>query len=164
MVAADVCTNAGLKVPSLEQETRRLLGESLGVVGSILHNPVDVSQAHGDPIRVNRAVELAGTDSNIDVVIFEAVLDFLCSWLSPEKFEDLFTRLINQASKIHKPFVAVLPAGRRQHERAELVKKLLSAGIPVYPNLERAALMLKRMNWYHRFFIGDTGPIKGEKS
>ncbi|MDP2719478.1 MAG: CoA-binding protein [Dehalococcoidia bacterium] len=151
VVAADVCTSAGLKVPPLTPETRRLLGDTLGVVGSILHNPVDVSQAHGDPERVNRAVELAAADPNIDVVIFEAVLDFLCSWLSPEKFKELFDRLINLKGKTNKPFVAVLPAGRLQRERDELVKRLLSAGIPVYPNLERAALMLKRMNWYQGF-------------
>jgi acyl-CoA synthetase (NDP forming) len=45
VAAGDACMENGLKIPPLSFETRQKLGELVGEVGSILGNPVDVSQA-----------------------------------------------------------------------------------------------------------------------
>ncbi len=149
VVAGDICIRHGLEVPAFTRKTQEGLLAFLPRIGSIVHNPLDVSQALSDPQRVIPAIELAATDPNVDIVIVEAVLDFLYQWAGAERVETLFKGLMELPRKVSKPFVAVLPPGGYEAERAELGKRLLAVGIPAFPNLERAVKTLARVHWYY---------------
>lgn len=150
VAASDICTSLGMEAPPFAPATVKALTGLVGSVGSILHNPLDLSQAYGRPERIRQALELASGDPNIDVVIFEAVLDFLYAWLSDETIEALFSMLIELSPKLGKPVIAILPPGINEMPRLELEKRLLAAGVPSYPSLERAVKTLARLHRWNR--------------
>lgn len=149
--AGDACTEIGLDVPPLCGETTRSLSELLGGVGSILGNPVDVSQAQfrGFPA-LFRAIELVACDANIDAIMIQQDVDILLpiySWKGLEAINDFFIEL---RARQTKPLVMVLPPGPVEPERLQLEQKLLAASIPVFCSVERAARAVFNVNTYFR--------------
>ena len=147
--AGDACMDNGLKVPRLSLETRRELSRLLGEVGSILHNPVDVSQAQfrGLPA-LFQAVDSVTSDTAIDVVLIQEDMDILLpiyTWKGLEEINEFFIEL---RSRQDKPIIVVLPPGSAEPERLQLEQKLLAASIPVFCSMERAAKAICRLNQY----------------
>lgn len=145
--AGDVCTEIGLNVPPLSVETRRELRRLLGEVGSILRNPVDVSQAQfrGLPT-LFQAVDLVTRDAAIDVVLIQEDVDILLpiySWRGLDEINDFFIELRGKQDKL---IAVVLPPGSAEPERLQLEQKLLAASIPVFSSMERAAKAIFNAN------------------
>jgi acyl-CoA synthetase (NDP forming) len=78
VAAGDACTENGLRVPVLPPETKQKLSDLLGEVGSILDNPVDVSQAQfrGLPT-LFQALDLVVRDTISDVVLVQEDTEIL---------------------------------------------------------------------------------------
>lgn len=149
--AGDACTEIGLEVPTLSGDTTRALSELLGDVGSILINPVDVSQAQlrGLPT-LFQAIDTVACDPGIDIILIQQDVDILLpiySWNGLEAINDFF---IEFRSKQNKPMVMVLPPGAVEQERLQLEQKLLAASIPVFCSVERAAKAILNVNNYYQ--------------
>lgn len=149
--AGDACTEIGLDVPPLSGETTRALSELLGDVGSILINPVDVSQAQlrGLPT-LFRAIDTVACDPAIDIILVQQDVDILLpiySWKGLEAINDFFIEL---RGRQNKPLVMVLPPGPVEQERLQLEQRLLAASIPVFCSVERAAKAILNVNSYFR--------------
>ena len=145
--AGDACIDNGLTVPPLSPDTQRGLGALLGEVGSILCNPVDVSQAQfrGLPA-LFQAVELVTRDTAIDLVLIQEDMDILLpiyAWKGLEEINEFFIELRARQSK---PIIVVLPPGSAEPERLQLEQKLLRASIPVFYSMERAARAASKLN------------------
>ncbi|MCJ7514957.1 MAG: CoA-binding protein, partial [Dehalococcoidia bacterium] len=69
--ASDACAELGLNIPALSADTRRKLTDLLGRIGSIVRNPVDVSQSGSNPSRIKEVTKLVLADSSIDLVIVQ---------------------------------------------------------------------------------------------
>jgi acyl-CoA synthetase (NDP forming) len=147
--AGDACTDNGLEVPPLSPETKRELGTLLGEEGSILHNPVDVSQAQFRGLAtLFRAVDLVVDDPAIDFVLIQEDIDIVLPIYSRQGLEKISEFFIHLKSRQNKPVVVVLPPGSAEPERLQTEQKLLKGSLPVFCSVERAARALSNLNRY----------------
>jgi acetyltransferase len=150
VAAGDACTENGLEVPPLSFNTKQKLTELLGEVGSILCNPVDVSQAQFRGLAtLFQSIDLVAGDTAIDIVLLQEDTDILlpiCSWNGLEEINDFFIEL---GRRQHKPVIIVLPHGSAESERMQIEQKLLAASVPVFCTMERAAKAIRNINRYY---------------
>ena len=149
VAAGDACMENGLKVPSLSLGTKQKLGELLGEVGSILCNPVDVSQAQFRGLEtLFQSIDLIARDTNIDIILIQEDIDILLpiyAWKGLEEINDFFIELV---SRQNKPIIVVLPHGSAESERMQIEQRLLAASVPVFCSMERAAKAIYNINQY----------------
>ncbi len=149
VAAADACMGNGLKVPPLSVKAKQELSELLGEVGSILRNPVDVSQAQFRGLEtLFQSIDLVTRDIAIDVILIQEDTDILLpiySWKGLEEINDFFIEL---GIRQNKPVIIVLPPGSTEPERMQIEQKLLAASIPVFCSMERAAKAIYNINQY----------------
>jgi acyl-CoA synthetase (NDP forming) len=146
--AADTCISLELEIPTFSDEVRVQLEALLGRVGSILHNPLDVSQALGDIEVICRAIEIALADPHIDLVIIQESMDLLIRLLPWESIERLGDMLIELCRTHGKPIAVMLQPGLSESERLTFTRKLSAAQIAVFPTLERTARAIANMRQY----------------
>lgn len=146
--AADICGNLGLEIPPFGDKTKGQLNALLGKVGSILHNPLDVSQNHGNLQTLSEAIEIAANDEGINLIILQESMDLMLSIRSPEWIERIGDVFIDFRRKHEKPIVVVLERGAAEAERRKVVERLLAAQIPVFPTMQRAAKAIANMRRY----------------
>jgi acyl-CoA synthetase (NDP forming) len=149
VAAGDACMENGLRVPPLSPRTRQELSELLGEVGSILCNPVDVSQAQFRGLAtVFQAIDLVARDTVVDIILIQEDIDILLpiySWKGLEEINDFFIEL---GSRQNKPIIVVLPPGSAEPERLLIEQRLLAASVPVFCSMERAAKAIYKLNQY----------------
>jgi len=149
VAAGDACMENGVKVPPLSLETKQELSKLLGEVGSILRNPVDVSQAQFRGLAaLFQAIDLIARDTVIDTVLIQEDIDILLPIYSQKGLEEINEFFIELGSRQNKPIVVVLPPGSAEPERLQIEQKLLAASIPVFCSMERAAKAIHRLNQY----------------
>jgi len=153
--ASDACAELGLDIPALSSETRRKLTNLLGQVGSILHNPVDVSQSGSNRSTIKEATGLVLADPSIDLVIVQIDAGILLKYFPWELVESIFTTFIELRSECEKPIVIVSPPGTEETRRIDMERKLAGAFIPVFPTMKRAAKAIINLNRYSRFLKED---------
>lgn len=141
----DVCAENGLRLPPLSGKTKEQLTGVLGEVGSILQNPVDVSQARSHS-NLFQAIELVMDDPIVDLVILQEDVDVLLEYRSREGVEEVNRFLIELKERQEKPIVVVLPPGSAEPERLDVEQNLLETSIPVFPSMERAARAVANVN------------------
>jgi len=154
VTAGDVCAEHGLDVMPLTLETQQELSQLLGRVGSILHNPVDVSQANGNPAIIKKALELVINDPNIDLTIIQEDIGILHKYLPEVIVSEINAMFIDLKAKYHKPMVMVLPPGLAEAERGQIEQEFNKASIPVFPSMERAAKAIANLKYYSSFKQG----------
>jgi acyl-CoA synthetase (NDP forming) len=147
VAAGDACMENGLKVPPLSFETKQKLTDLLGEVGSILRNPVDVSQAQFRGLAtLFQAIDLIVRDTVSDVVLIQEDIEILLPIYSQKGLEEINEFLIELGRRQNKPIIIVLPPGSVEVERLEVEQRLLAASIPVFCSMERAARAIHRLN------------------
>lgn len=148
--AGDACSEEGLNIPALSKATRQELVNILGRVGSIVRNPVDISQGYGQPAILRKVVEVIMADANIQLVVVQEDADILLKYGSPQISDTINDALIDLASKCSKPVVVVSPPGSAEMNRLRIESQLSQASTPVFPTMERAARAIARVNQYFR--------------
>jgi len=155
--ASDACADARLNIPQLTKETRDKLIDIIGHVGSILRNPVDVSQTGSNPDRIRQAAQAVLDDPNIDLLLVQQDIGVFLRYFPFEVARTVNNIFIDLKNKQHKPLVLVLPPGTHEAERVQLEQDLARAYIPVFPSMERAARAIKSFTqyWQRRSSTGD---------
>ena len=149
VAAGDACLENGLKVPPLSFETKQKLSELLGEVGSILCNPVDVSQAQFRGLTtLLQAIDLVVRDTISDIVLIQEDIEILLPIYSQKGLEEINEFFIDLRRRQNKPLIVVLPPGSAETERLEIEQKLLAGSVPVFCSMERAAKAIYRLNQY----------------
>ncbi len=148
VAAGDICSEAGLTVPQLSSQTLEKLTKILGLVGSILHNPVDVSQADSKPATLEEAFEAILSDPVIDMLIIQEDIGILLVQSTKEDVDTINSSLINLKNKYNKPIVIVMPPSINEPERLQTEHQLAQGSIPVFPSMERAARAISRLSQY----------------
>ena len=149
VAAGDACMENGLKVPPLSLKTKQKLSELLGEVGSILRNPVDVSQAQFRGLAtLFQSIDLVTKDTAIDIILIQEDIDILLPIYSRKGLEEINNFLIELGSKQNKPIIVVLPHGSAESERLQMEQKLLADSIPVFSSMERAAKAIYNISQY----------------
>ena len=145
--ASDACLESGLRVPLLSLETKQELGKLLGEVGSILRNPVDVSQARG-MANLFKAIDLVARDTVIDIILIQEDIDILSPIYGQKGLEEINEFFMELRNRHNKPVIIVLPPGSAEPERLQIEQKLLPASVPVFCSMERAAKAIYKLNQY----------------
>ena len=150
--ASDDCSEAGLHLPELTDTTMKKLANIIGHVGSILRNPVDVSQGSSNPDIIRKLTEIVLDDPNIDLLIIQEDVGILRQFLTTDLCRMLNNAFIEVKNKKQKPLILVLPPGTNDIERSQLEQELTQASIPVFPSMERAAKAIMNYSryWKHR--------------
>jgi acyl-CoA synthetase (NDP forming) len=149
VAAGDACMENGLNVPPLSPGTRQKLSELLGEVGSILHNPVDVSQAQFRGLEtLFESIDLVARDTVIDVILIQEDIDILLPIYARQGLEEINDFFMELAGRQNKPIIVVLPHGSAESERMQIGQKLLAASVPVFCSMERAAKAIYNINQY----------------
>jgi acyl-CoA synthetase (NDP forming) len=149
VAAGDSCLENELDVPLLSFETRQKLSVLLGEVGNILCNPVDVSQAQFRGLAtLFQAIDSVVGDPISDIVLIQEDVEILLPIYSQKGVEEINEFLIELRHRQDKPIVIVLPPGSVEEERLQIEQKLLTASVPVFCSMERAAKAIYRLNQY----------------
>lgn len=149
--ASDACASHGLHMPPLSTETRQKLASLLGEVGSILLNPVDVSQSGSHPSKIRKALDFILAEPSIDLVIIQMDVGILLKYLPWSIVQDITGVFIGLRTGQNKPIVVVLPPGATEAERLEIEHQLAEAAIAVFPDMERAAKAVMNIVRYSHF-------------
>lgn len=148
--AADDCERSGLMVPTLSPDTQRTLRTILPPAGNSVLNPVDFG-APVVPAPILRGVlETVASDENVETLIVVLITYYLLFFGRFGSNADEFTEIpVAVRDKYSKPVIMVLPEVGTEVEAAEVETDrrrvrdyYLSAGIPAFPTLQRAAKAL----------------------
>ena len=82
VLSADACAAQGIEVTPFTDRTRRELLGLLGQVGSVLVNPVDVSQRSGNLQAFEKTIELVAAEPGIDLIAVYENVDLLMAFMS----------------------------------------------------------------------------------
>ncbi|MDD5288242.1 MAG: CoA-binding protein [Dehalococcoidales bacterium] len=155
----DMCCKEGLEVPRITEATRTKLNSFIRLAGNSVRNPLDIWQSQENVNTMNRAMETAAADPNIDVVFIDR---FVGTYEADEasncqrQDKEINDYLIEFARRNDsKPTVVSLNL-RSNHPLtaaagAEIWTKLTKAGVPAFPSPVSAARALSRFIAYYEF-------------
>ena len=148
VLSADACASHGVEVPRFLPETREKLAAIFGEVGSVLRNPLDVSQGYGDVDKLRRGMELVYAEPQVDILVVYENADILGRFLSQDVRDGMNALFIEFSRRHKKPVIAVLPPGSAEESRLNVKKSLLGAGMPVFDSMDRAACAIANVYRY----------------
>ena len=167
VAAADACAGAGLEVPTLSTETLKELRGFISPAGTSIRNPLDADVFLGEISLLERALEAVSVDPLIDMLIISLHLDWLYDIAQGDNIVKLANYLATSArNHVHnKPYVVSWRTYRGDPDldraRAMMQQELLSAGVPVYEGIPRAATALAKLAEHHHVKMrSDSGAIQ----
>jgi len=157
VIATDTCERAGLIVPPFLPKTRRQLEKIIPEAGAGARNPVESEQGISKTADFyTRGLKMVDADPQIDFILTHIDVD-VYEGHQPDLLEQLVKAveiLSSTAQTLTKPVAVVLYVGEHLETVAAVLearKRLLKAGIPVYPTIEVAAKAVSRLIRYHVF-------------
>ena len=157
VIATDTCERAGLKVPPFLPETRKQLEAIIPEAGAGVRNPVESARGISEAADFyTKGLKIVDADPQIDFILTHIDVD-VYGGDQPNLLEQLMKAaevLSGTAHTLSKPVAVVLYAGEHLETVAAVLearKRLLKAGIPVYPTIEAAAKAISRLIRYHEF-------------
>lgn len=145
VLISDLCAAAGLEVPRLRQRTVSALEDCVGRVGSVLTNPVDMSQRQAVAPAVKRALQLLADEPQIDIIMVYESCGLLLDVYPREVTGAVNQAFLDFSREGRKPLVLVLPTGPAVARRREIEEAFRSAGAPIFPSVERAARAIRNL-------------------
>jgi acyl-CoA synthetase (NDP forming) len=155
VAAADFCESEGLEVPPLPPEMREEIRSFAPEVWSLISNPMDGS-VMGSAETMARAFQMGAKWDGVDILIGNSsAVWFLDSQRGVGRHELNVQFFINLAQEAQKPMVMLIDSGDpttpwRVEEVLKAQEQCRKAGIPVFPNIQRAARALAHFTRYHR--------------
>jgi acetyltransferase len=143
---ADVFSEAGLRLPSLSQESYDELMTFYSVIGGGYRNPIDTGNQNR--MQMRRILEIIGRDANIDNV----VLLSQARWAAAEDVKIQIDPLVDIREKTGKPVLAIVSYStpNEMERAAEVTRRFQEHDIPTFPTMERGAKALKNALDYYR--------------
>ena len=148
--SADVCEEAGLRVPGLPEAVRAMLRERAPELADWVDNPVDQSILAGSAVSGARVLELMLESAELDVLIANVGEDWVLGRPDAvERMAHLVDRFADIGRRARKPMAFVLgPADSPDETKWRAVEggrqRLTDARLAVYPSVDRAARALAR--------------------
>ncbi len=155
VAAADACELEGFEVPPLPSEMRDAIRSFAPEVWSLISNPMDGSVMGGIETMV-RCFQMGSQWDGIDLLIGNSSAIWLLDHKDNAKQHELSIQFLIELSRVsQKPMVIYINAGDtttpwRVEARLKAQERCREAGIPVYPNIQRAARALANFTSYHR--------------
>lgn len=159
--AADVCELEGFELPPLPSRMIEELQSFAPAVWSLISNPMDASVMGGMETMV-RCFQLGTGWEGVDLLIANSSAIWLLDHpRGAERHGQGIAFLTHLAQEAEKPMVIFVNAGDpttlwRVEKFLEAQERCRKAGIPVYPNIQRAARALAHFTEYYRRIHGTT--------
>lgn len=150
VLSADACAAQGIDVIPFTERTRRGLLGLLGQVGSVLVNPVDVSQRPGNLEVLEKTFGLVAAEPGVDLIVVYENVDLLLAFVGRPMCHLLNDVVAGAGRKHGKPVIVVSPPGAMDRERLEVEARLTAAGTAVFPSMERAAKAIASVRRHSR--------------
>ena len=154
VAAADVCELEGFTVPPLPPEMRQEIRSFAPEVWSMISNPMDGS-VMGSPEVMARSYQLGIQWDGVDLLIGNSSAVWMLDHPEGAEHHGMILQFMIKLSKeAKKPMVIFVNSGDPTTPwRVEAVLKAQElcrdAGVPVYPNVKRAARALAHFTNYH---------------
>jgi len=154
--SADVCSRAGLDVPTLTQETQSELKKFISLAGASVKNPLDTGLVFRDISLLERELKWVAADPNIDMLIVSPHLD-MAGRSGPDQVGRLidfladFSRGNEQGKPVALTFSSFSNDPWEIELRSRLEVELPQKGVPVYDSLNAAASAMARLFHYYDF-------------
>jgi acyl-CoA synthetase (NDP forming) len=148
--SADVCEEAGLRVPKLPDSIRAMLREKAPQLADWVDNPVDQSILAGSGVSGARVLDLMLDAPEFDALIANVGEDWVLGRPDAiDRMAHLVDRFAEIGEKSSKPMAFVLgPADSPDETKWRAVEggrqRLTDARLAVYPSVDRAAHALSR--------------------
>jgi acyl-CoA synthetase (NDP forming) len=148
--SADVCEEAGLRVPKLPEAIRAMLRDKAPQLADWVDNPVDQSILAGSGVSGARVLEMMLDAPEFDVLIANVGEDWVLGRPdAQERLVHLVERFASIGARAEKPLAFVLgPADSPEESKWRAVEaarqRLIDARLAVYPSVDRAANALAR--------------------
>lgn len=148
--SADVCEEAGLRVPKLPEAIRAMLREKAPDLADWVDNPVDQSILAGSAVSGARLLELMLETAAFDALIANVGEDWVLGRPdAAERLAHLVDRFAAIGRQARKPLAFVLgPADSPDETKWRTVEaarqRLTDARLAVYPSVDRAAVAVAR--------------------
>lgn len=150
VIATDVFVNAGLKIPSLSEEAKTSLKESLFPEATI-GNPIDVLATAGAE-HFRAAIDVLMEEDQIDSIYLNLVTPFFVD------AESISKELVEVNKQRKKPLICNLMTDKRQW--AGTVEILKDGNVPYYSFPSSAAKVLTALTQYSEIRSRDIGDVK----
>ncbi|HMF34404.1 MAG TPA: CoA-binding protein, partial [Candidatus Lokiarchaeia archaeon] len=157
---SDLIVDMGMKVPVLDPDTVDQITKVNMVqnVGVSPQNPIDLGSSYfAMDINEKTIFELA-RDPNVNAVIIEISTHYIYNAriLSVEDFPRLFFESMMKCvkeirTKVKKPVLIALPDISYEEETLQDRHAYLNRNLPVFPNVERAAIAIRNLVTYREF-------------
>lgn len=153
--AADALELEGFNIPPLSQELRDEIRSFAPDVWSLISNPMDGSVMGGIET-MTRSFQLGSRWDGADLLVGNSAAIWLLDYPEGAKLHGASLQfLVHLAKESQKPMVIFINSGDTTTQwRVDAVLKTRQhcsdAGIPVYPNIQRAARALAHFTRYHR--------------
>jgi acyl-CoA synthetase (NDP forming) len=148
--SADVCEEAGLRVPNLPEPIRAMLRDKAPQLADWVDNPVDQSILAGSGVSGVRVLEMMLSAGEFDALIANVGEDWVLGRPDAiERMGHLVDRFAAIGAGARKPMAFVLgPADSPDETKWRAVEggrqRLTDARLAVYPSVDRAAAALAR--------------------
>jgi acyl-CoA synthetase (NDP forming) len=151
----DTFSKAGLKVPLLSKNSYKRLATFFNIIGGSYRNPFDISSSflmsENSLSNLANMLDVMEKDPNIDCIVLELftiISPFRKGLKAPDPLLDAISEFKERSSK---PFITIVSTAHSETLALEVRDRLMSKGIPSFPNFERGAKTLKRLVDYYRF-------------
>jgi acyl-CoA synthetase (NDP forming) len=149
IIAVDYLSMLGFEIPEYSKDTQAKLGQYLPSSGTSVANPLDFAAIGGFPNVFGKILEIAASDRDIDVILYQHHVEF-CTLFGGEEFnKGLLDALIDVSTHIDKPVFVIAPLYYSYDVWYRTIKCLNQADIPVFPTLESGAKALLHMVEYY---------------
>lgn len=142
---ADVFAEAGLKVPTLTQQSYDELATFFSLIGGGYRNPIDTGNVNRREMK--RIMEILERDDNVDnLVLLTAVNPRMAGQLERD-----IAMLVEMRERAPKPVAVILAFQSPEAIQAtrDVAQRLREGGIPTFVSLERGANALKNALDYY---------------
>jgi acyl-CoA synthetase (NDP forming) len=167
VIAAEACEEAGLDVIPLPDEMRAEMKAKKVAIWDWISNPVDVSIIGDSGITDMEILQMMGKHPDFDLLMANLNEETMAALATPERLTSTLANLANNYIAVMKnygkPFLAVIgEKGLGNDNYNDLVYKLtrdvrsrlLTAGVPFYPSMERAASAAMKVMAYYKRKVG----------
>ncbi len=162
VTAADACSQVGLEVPLLDQQSQHKITSFLPPAGTSNKNPLDFGAPVTSPSTLAGLMRVAAEASNVDIIIIIQGVARIYSMMSrfsrnpKQAINDIIDAPLKIKNQFRKPVIVILPPGQLdvksvtwEKKRRSIRNYYLTNGIPAFPSLERATRAVARFIHYH---------------
>lgn len=151
VLAQDTLARLGIEISPFSRGTQDRLEKILNPIGSILHNPLDLSQSYSQVNVIREALLTAAGDPQTNMLFAMLYFDLMCRYWGEEYALAIHNLFIEIRRTLGKKISLVMIPGKLEEKRQKEEARLMEEGIAIFPSLERAARALTNMKVYTDF-------------